>query len=98
MQRIIVIHDEMGIYIGSCIGLGFWTLLDSVGQHSVVTFSTVEEARNMIANWEEHNNPDEYKYGKVVCKNIYASRRELILSGYGNIVGGLEEFNQQHDT
>jgi len=34
----VLYNEEMGIYLGSCMGMGFWTKLDSVGQDAVVVF------------------------------------------------------------
>jgi hypothetical protein len=43
MTRYVAYHEEMGIYLGHCLGLGFWTLLDPVGQPCAVTFESPDE-------------------------------------------------------
>ena len=49
-------HPEEGFYLGCCLGLGFWSKLDPVGQPSAATFIAVEEAKDHVRLWEE--NPD----------------------------------------
>lgn len=52
MQRYVLYHDEMGIYLGSCMGLGFWTKLDPVGQNEAVTFESSEQALKHASTWD----------------------------------------------
>lgn len=49
-QRVILHHKEMGIYLGSALGLGFWSKLDSAGQDAAWTFESIEQARDAIAS------------------------------------------------
>lgn len=48
----VIVHPEMGVYLGSWIGLGFWSKLDPVGQPSAVTFETSAEAEDHMATWD----------------------------------------------
>ena len=48
----VLYHEEMGIYLGSCFGLGFWSKLDPVGQPCAVTFPNEKEARKFAASWD----------------------------------------------
>jgi hypothetical protein len=50
--RVLITHAEMGIYLGSCMGLAFWSKLDPVGQPSAVTFPSAEAAREHMTRWE----------------------------------------------
>jgi hypothetical protein len=43
----------MGIYLGACMGLGFWTKLDPAGQDAAVVFPTCEEAESFMATWDD---------------------------------------------
>lgn len=45
MKRLVIVHPEMGIYLGNFMGLGFWSKLDPVGQPSAITFATESEAK-----------------------------------------------------
>jgi hypothetical protein len=55
--RFVIVHPEMGVYLGSAIGLGFWSKLDPVGQDSAVTFLDRGSADDHMANWD-HGRPD----------------------------------------
>lgn len=48
----VLVHDEMGIYIGSGLGMGFWSKLDPVGQPCAVTFPSPEAAMEFAATWD----------------------------------------------
>src|SRR5690606_39754669 len=39
-RQVVITHPDMGIYLGNFIGLGFWSLLDSVGQNAAPTFDS----------------------------------------------------------
>jgi hypothetical protein len=43
----VINHPEMGVYLGSCMGLGFWSRLDPVDD-TAATFDTQEEACRWI--------------------------------------------------
>ncbi|MBY0466254.1 MAG: hypothetical protein K2W33_15055 [Burkholderiales bacterium] len=51
-SRVVIVHPEMGIYLGSCMGMGFWSKLDPVGQPSAVTFANPEEAQAHMQGWD----------------------------------------------
>ncbi|WP_137114162.1 hypothetical protein [Mesorhizobium sp. GR13] len=52
--KIVIIHPKMGIYLGHCLGLGFWTLLDPAGQAEAVVrprgLSSAEHATTRRTN------------------------------------------------
>lgn len=45
MPRYILNHPELGVFVGECLGLVFWSQLDAVGQSEVVTFPDESSAR-----------------------------------------------------
>ena len=51
-QRYLIADPEMGIYVGNCMGLGFWTKSDPAGQDSAVTFPSSFEAEAHMATWD----------------------------------------------
>lgn len=53
MKNYVINHPEMGIYLGTFIGLGFWTKMDPAGQSSAVTFPSEEVAERVMASWDE---------------------------------------------
>ena len=48
----VLVHPENGIYLGNCMGLGFWSKLDPAGQECAVAFETPEKAREHAASWD----------------------------------------------
>ncbi len=44
--------QELGVYLGSCMGLGFWSKLDPVGQPSAVVFPSKDRAFEFSATWD----------------------------------------------
>jgi hypothetical protein len=90
-NRIVLVHPEFGVYLGNCMGLGFWTLLDTAGQDQAITFNSETEARSHISTWEANSNPDDYSYITVLCEEEYATVMELIKAGLGDILGDMAD-------
>ena len=51
-QAFVLVHPEMGVYLGSCMGLGFWSKLDPAGQSCAPTFASKLEAEDYMATWD----------------------------------------------
>jgi len=78
---VVITHAEMGIYLGSCMGLGFWSKLDPVGQPSAVTFPSIEAAREHMAFWERET-PLEVVFRSVTPDDgFYASIAACVAAG-----------------
>jgi hypothetical protein len=57
----VIYHEEIGIYLGECLGLMFWSKLDSVGQEAAPTWPTEEEALEFVKQYRDNlRNPDLY--------------------------------------
>jgi len=52
VTRYALVHPEMGIYLGSAMGLGFWSKLDPVGQPAAVTFDSEQQAHDVVKTWD----------------------------------------------
>lgn len=80
MKQHIIVCKEKGIYLGSCMGLGFWSKLDPAGQTSAPTFMAESQARDHVATWNApHGNPEEYTYPEVeIEKDGYATMEECM--------------------
>lgn len=48
----VIFSEGDGVFIGECMGLGFWSKLDPVDQDCAVTFPSVDEAEAYMAGWE----------------------------------------------
>lgn len=51
-MSVVIVHPEFGIYLGSCMGLGFWSKLDSAGQDAAVTFPSQDDAMAYMGTWD----------------------------------------------
>jgi hypothetical protein len=89
-MTVVITHSKMGIYLGNCMGLGFWSLLDSAGQEQAIAFAHITEARMHIASWEQNNNPDEYAFVETGKTCEYATVQELKALGLGKYTGEME--------
>jgi len=98
-DRVVITHPEMGIYVGSAIGFGFWSKLDSVGQDSVVTFENEDDARDYVRSWAENNDDSAYGYHQVstVLKE-YAEIPELIAAGLRDELGDMLHSALEHPS
>lgn len=52
MPRFLIIDADLGVYLGACLGLGFWSKLDPAGQDAAITFSSEAEAQRVMSKWE----------------------------------------------
>lgn len=52
MARVLIVSDELGVYLGGFWGLGFWSKLDKAGQDEAVTFVSEFDALDHMSEWE----------------------------------------------
>jgi len=79
---VVIVHPEMGIYLGGALGMGFFSKLDPVGQDCAATFEGLLEARRHIQSWDTNNDPKDYKCVRVFTKERnYATVAECMLAG-----------------
>ena len=77
--RILIYSEADGVYLGSCMGLGFWSELDSVGQEEAVTFESIDDAKNYLETWKEK--VSNIIFLPVETENRYASEKECLKAG-----------------
>lgn len=88
MKNIVIVHPEMGIYLGTGFGLGFFSLLDCAGQEYAASFDNADQAREHIASWESNNDPTAYRFVEVECEEeFYATIEELEAAGLAEFTG-----------
>ena len=84
-RQIVIYNRSYGVYLGSAMGLGFWSKLDPVGQDSAVTFPSVREAKRAVSNWETRPTSIQYKQvrGDITKTDgsIYASVEACFRAG-----------------
>jgi len=89
----VITHPEHGIYLGSCMGLGFWSMLDAVGQESACTFPDRDEALAHIQSWENNNDPAQYATVDVLTCGAegFATIADLRSAGLDNMLGEMAD-------
>jgi hypothetical protein len=65
VKRYVLYSEEWGVYLGSFMGLGFWTKLDPAGQDTVCVFSSPEVARTWYGIWD--SGPPSLQVVEVEC-------------------------------
>lgn len=85
---VVLTHPEWGIYLGSCMGLGFWSKADPVGQNSACVFESEDQARRHVASWDPDpelsppQRPDDFGYAPVSTVHpLYATLAEIEAAG-----------------
>lgn len=89
MKRIVIVHHEMGIFIGAGMGMAFWSLLECAGQCEAVCFLTEEDARSFVGQWEPKQDPDSYRYVEIKSAGGWATVQELTDAGLREMTYGL---------
>lgn len=81
--RVVIASDELGVYLGSALGLGFWSKLDDAGQYCAITFPDKETAKASIAKW--HHTPADLHYIPITADlGDYASAHACERAGLHN--------------
>ncbi len=83
VHRVLLVNEEAGIYLGSCMGMGFWTKWDAVGQPSAVTFESAAEAQAWMTKWDEPM-PGVTKCVPVLLRDVsslYATIHDCVEAG-----------------
>lgn len=81
-QRTVIVHPEWGIYLGSCMGLGFFSAMDCAGQWEAAVFLSEDEARAYVAAWSDNDQPDMFTYPSVQAEqDFWATIEELDTAG-----------------
>jgi hypothetical protein len=82
MNKHFVIHsNELGVYLGSCMGMGFWSKLDPAGQCEACTFENELQANEYMATWDTQP-PKDTKLIPIETKHEqYATLAECMMVG-----------------
>lgn len=79
MQRVILHHRDMGIYLGSALGFGFWSKLDPAGQDAAWTFESIQQAKEAITSWDSPiENP---MFTHVEVEGEFATIEQCVAAG-----------------
>jgi hypothetical protein len=89
-MTVVLVHNEFGIYLGNCMGLGFFSMLDCAGQDQAVTFATPEAARQHVADWTSENDPLRFHTVQVIAASTWATIDELDAAGLEHLTGPMK--------
>lgn len=79
-ERYLAVHPEAGIFLGECMGMGFWTKCDPAGLDLAVTFASPEDLQVYINMWNDQLPGVEA--ARVITKDaVYATIAECVEAG-----------------
>ena len=79
-KRFVIYDLNFGVYLGACMGLGFWSLLDAAGQDMACVFESKDDAQNHVDSWD--SKPTAMSFIPVETKDpVYASISECVSAG-----------------
>lgn len=88
---VVITHPTQGIYLGNCLGLGFWTLIDCAGQDHACVFDDLASAEKHIRSWDSDDEPGTYNMVAVcTAERNFASVTELKEAGLDHLLGEME--------
>ena len=85
MSRVVIVHEEMGIFIGRNLGLAFWSNLDTGGQWCCATFDDEGDAREFVSTWTPKQNPNAYRYVTLPSDDPWATVEALGRAGLSSM-------------
>lgn len=98
-KRRLLVSRSMGVYLGSCMGMGFWSKLDPVDQPSAVTFDSAETIRNVMAEWDGLGSlPSDMIFPEVedADGDGYATEAECVAAGVDPWISPNDEVSRAH--
>lgn len=79
--KILITHPQHGVFLGSAMGLAFWSECESAGQNQAVICSTEDTAREFIATWSEIPEGLELQEVMVDDQAEYATIDQCVAAG-----------------
>ena len=80
-ERVVIVHEEMGVFVGAHMGMAYWSMLETAGQAACATFDDEADARNFVSQWDPPQDPNQYRYIKVRVSGGWAPVHELVRVG-----------------
>lgn len=89
-KRYVMIHKTDGVFIGCSMGFAFFAKLDSAGQPSSATFSTIENGKKFFDQIGFSFPFDDVRFEPVETATGYATIAELKAAGLADELGDME--------
>lgn len=77
----VISHPENGVFVGTALGLAFWTALDCAGQESVCAFRTEEDARDFLNETLAAEAAEGVRIVETRPDRPYATAEDLLAAG-----------------
>ena len=81
MNRTVIVHEEMGIFVGAAAGMAFWSMLDAGGQWRCASFDGEGDAREFVGEWDPPQDPNHYRYVSVESASEFITVGDLDKAG-----------------
>jgi len=87
-ERYLAWHPEAGVFLGACMGMGFWSKWDPVGQDHAPTFAKPSDVQEYINSWDDPDSMPGVEVKRVLCGapvnhegSCYATIAECVEAG-----------------
>ena len=77
--KLLLHSKELGVYLGSCMGLGFWSELDPAGQTEAVTFDSKAIAEEFMNTWDEE--VTDVTFLPITTNDLHVSMDDCVRAG-----------------
>jgi len=82
MKKLVAVHPTDGVFVGTGLGLAFFSFVEDAGQESVPVFDTVDQAVEMFTSWNPPYDHSVIRYVEVECAGGHqATYDELCAAG-----------------
>lgn len=81
MKGFVLYSEEYGVYLGSFMGMGFWSKLDPAGQTSAVMFADEASIQSFILSLDNPSALPEWYPVEVEAAGEYATIDECVKAG-----------------
>ena len=96
-ESLVLVRDEWGVYLGSCMGFGFWTKIDPVGSLAAIAFDNEAAGIQHIRRLNADNDPAMYRFVPVLASiNGFATIDDLKRAGLNPLLGDMEANAAEH--
>jgi hypothetical protein len=86
MKNYVIVNQGNGVFVGTMLGMFFFSNLDTVGQDSVLAYINKEEVDNIISSLNYRFKEGTYKSIEVEVKNEREATKEEIYSVFPELV------------
>lgn len=72
----VIYSEKYGVFLGTAMGLAFWSKLETAGQEAAPVFDSADEAMGFLATWPELSGPSDEMLGVEFVQVVPDVRNE----------------------